>query len=188
MKIVLASKSLRRIEILTKFGYDFITDVSNADESLIKKEDVRELVMSLAKLKAETVAKRHSDSVIIAADTLVSFEGKQIGQPKDKDDARRIIKELLGKTHEVFTGVCVINTSNNKVMQDYDVSKVTLRNVSDEVLEEYLTTGVYAGKAGAYDIGDAEFKVFIDNIEGCRYNIRGTPIEKIGNMIKEAKR
>ena len=188
MKIVLASKSLRRIEILTKFGYDFITDVSNADESLIKKEDVRELVMELAKLKAETVAKRHSDSVIIAADTLVSFEGKQIGQPKDKDDARRIIKELLGKTHEVFTGVCVINTSNNKVMQDYDVSKVTLRNVSDEVLEEYLTTGVYAGKAGAYDIGDAEFKVFIDNIEGCRYNIRGTPIEKIGNMIKEAKR
>lgn len=187
MKLILASKSLRRIEVLTKFGYDFITDVSNADESLIQKEDVKELVMSLAKLKAETVAKKHSDSIIIGADTLVSFEGKQIGQPKDKDDARRIIKELLGKTHEVFTGVCVVNTANNKIMQDFEVSKVTLRDVSDEVLEEYLATGVYAGKAGAYDIGDAEFKVFIDNIEGCRYNIRGTPIEKIENMMEAVK-
>ena len=94
MKIILASKSLRRIEVLTKFGYDFTTDVSNADESSIQKEDVKELVMSLAKLKAETVAERHPDSVIIGADTLVSFEGKQIGQPKDKDDARNFFNRL----------------------------------------------------------------------------------------------
>ncbi len=87
MKLILASKSLRRIEVLTKFGYDFITDVSNADESLIQKEDVKELVMSLAKLKAETVAKRHSDSIIIGADTLVSFEGRKIGQLDDAEDA-----------------------------------------------------------------------------------------------------
>jgi septum formation protein len=187
MNLVLASKSLRRIEVLTKFGYDFITDVSNADESSIQKEDVKELVMALAKLKAETVAERHPDSIIIGADTLVSSEGDKIGKPKDKDDARRIIKQLLGKTHEVFTGVCIINTANNKVMQDYEVSKVTLRDVSDEVLEKYLSTGVYEGKAGAYNIADTEFKIFIENIEGCRYNIRGTPIEKIKKMMEDVK-
>ncbi len=67
------------------------------------------------------------------------------------------------------------------------MSKVTLKNVSDEILKEYIATGVYAGKAGAYDIGDAEFKVFIDNIEGCRYNIRGTPIEKIKKLMEAVK-
>jgi len=187
MKIVLASKSLRRIEVLKKFGYDFIIDSSDADEDSIKKEDVKELVIALAKLKAETVAKKHENSIIIGADTLVSFKGEKIGQPKDEDDAKNIIRRLLGKTHEVYTGVCVINTTNNKAMQDFEVSKVTLKNVSDETLKEYIATGVYKGKAGAYDIGDPEFKNFVEKIEGCRFNIRGTPIKKIEKLMEAVK-
>jgi septum formation protein len=187
MKIVLASKSKGRREVLNKLGYDFIVDVSHADEDSIKKEDVKELVMELAKLKAETVAKKHSDSITIGADTLVSFKGEKIGQQKDDIEAENTIRKLLGKTHEVYTGICVINTANNKIVQDYEVSRVTLKNVSDETLKEYIATEVYAGKAGAYCITDPEFKDFIEKVEGSVTNIKGMPEEKIGKMIKEAQ-
>jgi septum formation protein len=188
MKIILASKSKGRREVLNKLGYEFNIDVSNADEDSIKKEDIKELVMSLAKLKAETVAERHSDSIIIAADTLVSFEGEKIGQQKDDIEAENTIRKLLGKTHEVYTGICVINTANNKIVQDIEKSNVTLKNVSDETLKEYIATGAYAGKAGAYCITDQEFKNFIEKVEGSITNIKGMPVEKIGKMIEEAKK
>ncbi len=187
MKLVLASKSPNRKKILEKYGYDFEVDVSSVDESVIKNDDVKELVLALAKLKAETVARRHEDAVIIGADTLVYFEGEQIGQAKDYEEAEKIMRKLIGKTHEVCSGVCVINTANNKMLQVLEISKVTLNDVSDETLKEYIASGQYKGKAGAYNIDDPEFESFVRNIEGCHYNIKGMPIEKIKQMIKEVQ-
>jgi len=186
MKIVLASKSPRRKEVLEKHGYDVIIDVSNVDENSAKKKDVKELVMELAKLKAQTVAKRHKDTIIVAADTLVYFERKELGQPKDAHEAEEMIRRLIGKTHEVYSGICIINTSNSEVMQDFDLSKVKLKKVSDETLREYIASGQYKGKAGAYNINDPEFENFIDNVKGSYFNVMGLPIEKVEKMIDKA--
>tara|TARA_Y100000310_G_scaffold187875_1_gene187856 strand:+ start:2290 stop:2853 length:564 start_codon:yes stop_codon:yes gene_type:complete len=185
MKIVLASKSPRRKEILEEQGYDVVVDVSNVDEDLIKKKDVKELVMELAKLKAEAVKERHKDDIIIAADTLVYFDGKEIGQQKSDDEAKETMEKLMGETHEVYSGVCVINTSNGKVEQDCEISKVKLKNVPKNTLKEYIKSGQYKGKAGAYNIADPEFESFVENVEGCKFNIMGLPIEKVKMMINK---
>ncbi len=183
MDIVLASKSPRRKEVLEQQGYDIIVDVSHVDEEAVKKEDVKDLVMELAKLKAKAVAERHQDSIVVGADTLVYFEGEQIGQQKDDTAAEAMLKRLMGKTHEVFSGICVINTATGEIMQDMEVSRVTLNTVPEEVLRNYIDSGQYKGKAGAYNIDDPEFESFVGAVEGCRLNIKGMPIEKIKMMI-----
>ena len=140
--------------------------------------------MELAKLKAKTVAERHKDSIVVAADTLVYFEGEEIGQQHNEEDAEKILRRLMGKTHEVFSGLCIINTKTGEVMQDMETSYVTLRKVSDEILMNYIKLGQYKGKAGAYNIDDPEFESFVEKIEGCKLNIKGMPIEKIQKMIE----
>lgn len=185
IKIVLASKSPRRKEILEKQGYEVVVDVSNADEDSVENEDVKNLVMEIAKLKAETVAKRHSNAIIVAADTLVYFEGKEIGQQKTGSEAEKTLRKLFGRTHEVYSGLCVINTSTGNMLQDYEISYVTLKNVSDEALKEYLASGQYRGKAGAYNIADPEFESFVDNVKGSFSNIMGLPIKKVDRMINQ---
>ena len=184
MKIILASKSPRRKEILEDNGYDIEVDVSNVDEESARKDDIRELVMHLARLKAETVAKRHNNSVVVAADSLVFFEGQEIGQPKNDEEAERILRMLMGRTHEVYTGVCVINPSTGEILQDLEISRVTLKKVSDDVLMNYVKAGHYKGKAGAYNINDPEFESFMDGYEGSYTNIMGLPRKKIAKMIE----
>ncbi|MFC1754857.1 Maf family protein [Thermoproteota archaeon] len=184
MKIILASKSPRRKEILKDLGYDITVDVSDVDEEAVKRDDIKELVMHLAKLKAETVAERNKDSIVIAADSLVFFEGKEIGQPKDDEQAEIVLRRLMGKTHEVYSGLCVINTDTGEIIQDLEISKVTLKIVSDDVLIEYIKGGHYKGKAGAYNINDPAFESFMDHYEGSYTNIMGLPRKKIAKMIE----
>lgn len=187
MKIILASQSPRRKALLEKAGLKVIVDPSNADERSIKDKDLKNLVLRISELKANTVAKRHKDSIIIAADTMVYFDNKEIGQPKDRDDARKMLKELLGKTHKVGTGITIINTATGKMLRDFELSKVTLNDMSDAKIWEYLDTDKYIGKAGAYNILDKEFKEFIKNYEGDYENIVGLPIKKVLDMIEKVK-
>ena len=187
MKIVLASQSPRRKILLERAGLNVTVDPSNIDERSIKEKDLKNLVLKISELKAKTVAKRHKDSIIIAADTMVYHNNKEIGQPKDRNDACKILKELLGKTHEVGTGITIINTMNGKMLQDFEVSFVTLKNVSDERIEKYLDTGIYVGKAGAYGLGDKEFSEFEEKCVGDRTNVSGLPIEKVKKMLKEIR-
>ena len=182
MKLILASRSPRRKTLLEELGHEVIVDVSDFDERSIVIPDVKDLVVTLALKKAEVVAPRHSGSIIVAADTMVCFEGKEIGQQDSDEDARSVIKLLIGKTHDVFTGVCII-TADGRVLQDYDKSEVTLKNVSDSVLDEYIKSGKYKGKAGAYSIRNPEFELFIEKIEGSETNIVGLPIEKVKEML-----
>lgn len=183
MDIVLASKSPRRKEVLEQQGFKVTVDVSKVDEEAVKKEDVKDLVMELARLKAKTVAERHENSIVVGADTLVYFEGEQIGQQDSDEAAERMLRRLMGNTHEVFSGICVINTKTGEILQDLEISKVTLNDVSDEILKGYIASGQYKGKAGAYNIDDPEFESFVGDVEGCRLNIKGMPIEKIKKMI-----
>jgi len=187
MKIVLASQSARRKALLEEAGLQVIVDPSNADERSIKDTDLKKLVLKISELKAKTVAKRHKDSIIIAADTMVFFNNKEMGQPKDRDDAREMIKALNGKTHEVGTGITIINTATGKILQDLELSKVTLNNMSDAKIWEYLDTDQYIGKAGAYNIRDKEFKAFIKSYEGSYENIAGLPVKKVLEMIEKIR-
>ena len=187
MKIILASKSARRKKILEEKGYEIEVDASGFDEKSVKKDDVKELVREIARQKAELVAERHPDSIIVAADTLVYFEGKELGQQETDEQAKETMQRLMGKTHEVVSGLCVINSATNKMLHDIDVSYVTLKRVSDEKLDEYIKSGLYKGKAGAYNIDDPEFKSFVEKVEGSYTNIMGLPIEKIEKMIQEVK-
>lgn len=188
MKIILASKSPRRKQILEEHGYEVVVDISKMDEKSVHKENIEELVMEIAKRKADIVAKRHPDSIIVAADTLVYFEGQELGQQETDSQAEETMKRLLGKTHKVISGLYVINTANNKIVQDIDISYVTLRNVSKEELKEYIESGLYKGKAGAYNIDDPEFKSFVEKVDGSYTNIMGLPIEKVEKMIETVKR
>jgi septum formation protein len=187
MDIILASKSPQRKQVLEKHGYAFIVDASNADEESIDAKDIKDKVIRTAKLKAETVAKRHDDAIILAVDTVVYFNGLEIGQQKSADAALRTLKSLLGKTHEVYSGIYIIRTKNGRAIKtlcDSDISRVLLKNVSDETLDEYVHSGHYKGKAGAYSVSDPKFDSFIEKIDGSYSNVMGMPIEKVDPMIK----
>lgn len=185
MKLILASKSPRRKKILEDNGFEIEIDVSNADEKSVKKDNVNELVVEIAKLKAETVAKRHKNSIIIAADTLVYFKGEEIGQQQTDEEAERTIRKLMGETHDVYTGIYIIDTANNKMVQDLEHSRITLKKISDDILDKYIKSGLYKGKAGAYNIDDPEFENFVENVEGSKSNITGLPIEKVKELLKK---
>ena len=190
LQLVLASQSPRRQKVLKDNGYDFIVDVSHADEESIRPGNIKDKVLQTAKLKAETVAKRHDDSIIIGADTLVYFEGEEIGQQKDREKAKKILKKLLGKTHEVYTGLCIIVKEHGKIkkmIQDTVITKVTLKDVNENTLNGYIDTEQYKGKAGAYSLDDAEFKPFIDKIDGSYTNVMGLPIEKFKTILKKVQ-
>ena len=187
MEFILASQSPRRKKILEDHGFKFIVDISNADEESVKAVNIKERVVETARLKAETVAKRHDDAIILAVDTLVYFEGKEIGQQKSVDTALKTLKNLLGKTHEVYSGIYLIKKRNGKIikaLQDTDISKVLLKKVDDKTLDAYVHSGQYKGKAGAYNISDPEFESFIEKIDGSYSNIMGMPIEKVEPMMK----
>lgn len=184
MEIVLASKSPRRKKLLEEKGYKVIVDISNANEGSAESSDIRNMVMEIAKLKAETVAARHKNSIIVAADTLVYFNGKEIGQRNNDKEAEKTLRMLMGKTHEVYSGICVMSTKDHHVLLDSEISMVTLKKVSDETLRKYIKSGQYRGKAGAYNISDPEFESFIDHVDGSYTNVMGLPIEKVDRMIK----
>jgi len=186
VKIVLASKSPRRKTLLEEMGYLVDVDVSNFDEDSVEHANAVDLVMEIAKQKGLTVKERHADSIIVTADTMVFSNGEPIGQQKTDQEAIAILKQLCGHTHEVITGVCIINTSNNKMIQGSDSSEVTLKQMSDEKIQEYVKSGLYKGKAGSYNIADPEFESFIEEVKGDYPNIMGLP-KKVKGMIEKVK-
>lgn len=184
MKIILASKSPRRRDILEIMGVDFEVDVADVDESVDKGLSPVEAVCEISKRKAKAVAERHEneDCIIISADTVVVIDGKIIGKPKDKEDAFNIIKSLSAKTHEVYTGFTV--RGRGKTKTDFEVTKVHFRELYDDDIRRYIATGEPMDKAGAYGI-QQKGNLFVEYIHGDYYNVVGFPISKICVTIKE---
>lgn len=186
MKLILASKSPRRKIILEKMGFEFDIEPSNADESSImeNKSQPENVVMSLAELKAASVAKNHDNKIILGADTIVYHEGKIIGKANNEDEAMKLLKSLIGKEHSVYTGICAINLKTGQKKTDFVKSIVKLREVGKEELERYVYGGFYKGKAGAYNIDDNEFEPFVERINGCKFNIMGMGFAKGIEVLK----
>ena len=143
-----------------------------------------ELAKFLALGKAQDVAKHYDDAIIIGADTFVFSGRKFIGKPKDEADARKILTEFSGKTHEIVTGLAIIDTKNNMVVNDYDEARVTFRKLSTEEIEDYVATGEPMDKAGAYGLMHRG-AVLIEKVEGDFYSVIGLPLNKLHMALKK---
>lgn len=178
-KIVLASKSPRRSEILKNAGFDFIVRVQDADETLPDGISPEEAVVYLAKVKAQAV-ERNENELILGADTVVVSDGKILGKPSSKNDAFEMLKNLSGKVHSVYTGVCAV--TENEIISFYEKTDVEFQNLSDSEILEYISTEEPFDKAGSYGIQGLASK-YIKGINGDYFNVVGLPISKIYEKI-----
>lgn len=183
MRFILASASPRRKELLEQIGVKF--DILPATgKEVITKELPGEVVMELAKQKAEEVAKTAgADALVLGADTVVAYEGKILGKPKDEADALRMLTMLSGKEHEVYTGVALMDNRDQSMENFFERTKVTMYPVSEEEIRDYIAGGEPMDKAGAYAIQGLGAK-FIQKIEGDYNNVVGLPIGRIYQEIK----
>ncbi len=183
-KIILASTSPRRKELLEKEGLEVEVFPSSYEEDMTLPLTPGELAEFLSKGKALSVMKNFDDAIIISADTFVSFKGKIIGKPYTEDNAKITLQTLSGNTHSVFTGFTIIDTNDNKIISKVIETKVTFKNLTDEMIDEYIKNGNplrYAGSYTLYDVIDT----FIDRVEGDPLNVIGLPVEDVIETLKE---
>lgn len=186
--VVLASRSPRRAELLRLLGIPFIihpAQLAEPDDGTGMTPS--EYVLSLAQRKAQAVA-RHArqPSFVLGADTTVVLEGTYLNKPTSADAARRMLHQLSGRTHEVYTGVVVICVPEMTVLSGVARTEVTFRSLSDEEIEAYVTSGSPLDKAGAYGIQDPFGAVFVESIRGCYYNVVGLPLGLVYQLLRQA--
>ena len=188
MKVILASGSPRRKELLKLIVPKFEVITSQIDEQIEEKLTPEEKASKLANMKAKDVFSNTSgDRVVIGSDTMVAKDGKVYGKPKNNENAKQIIKELLrgDKTHEVITGLSVIIEKDSKIKEynTYDKAKIYLKDMTDDEIEKWINTGKASDKAGAYAIQE-EFCVFVEKIDGNYTTIVGLPTHKLYDILK----
>lgn len=191
IKIILASSSPRRRDILTKLGFDIEIKTSNAEEGVDISDMPPELaVQELAKEKGRAVAKNlHYDEnqvyIVVSADTVVVYDGEILGKPKDRTEAKKMLKRLSGKKHKVITGLCIWkSTDKGEGCAICDVTEVYFKTLSDEMIEAYLDTGEYVDKAGSYGI-QGKGASMVKKIKGDYYNVVGFPVNKFYELLLE---
>ena len=188
MDWILASASPRRKELLAELIDNFDIIPSLADENLEGEFTPENLVKALAELKAKEVAIRpeNAGKIVIGSDTVVAFDGKVLGKPKDESDAFQMLKMLSGKTHAVYTGVCFACQDENGYHADVRAEKtdVYFENLTDEWILEYIRGGSPMDKAGAYGIQDGGL---VQKIEGSYTNVVGFPLELVKEMMKDKR-
>jgi septum formation protein len=186
-KLILASSSARRAEILGAAGWPFAAVAADIDESPRQGEDAVSYVRRLALTKAQTVAREFNEGLVLGADTTVLVEGEMLGQPRDDDDARRMLKLLSGKWHEVLTGVALLRADENtQPLVDHETTRVRFARMSDEEIDWYVATGEPRGKAGAYGI-QGPAALFVEEIQGDYFNIVGLPVRLVYEFIRKMK-
>lgn len=187
--IILASASPRRRELLTQIGLEFEVIVSEADES-ISADTPEDLVMQLSAIKAGAVYEEHKisadNTLIIGADTVVAMNGQVLGKPKDKEQAKEMLKALSDNKHEVLTGVTIISINSGNIVKEtfYEKTIVYTYPMTDSEIDEYIESGEPMDKAGSYGIQGIGAK-FIKKIDGDYNNVVGLPISRIYQKIKE---
>ena len=179
MKLVLASKSPRRSEILKNAGFDFIIRTADADETIAEGTNPENAVVMLAARKAMAV-ERNEDEVVLGADTIVVLDDKILGKPKDREDAFNMLRSLSGRVHSVFTGVCAISDKGS--MTFAEETKVEFYPLTDEEINSYIDTKDCYDKAGAYGIQGLASK-FVRGINGDYFNVVGLPISSVYKKI-----
>lgn len=180
-KLILASQSPRRKELLEKCGIPFTCEPADIDETIDDSRDLSEEIKRLSLAKAAVILKKHPEAVVVGSDTIVAVDGRVLGKPKDRMEARKMLKMLSGHTHQVITGLSVLSSSRQ--FQDVSISHVTFASLSDEEIDAYVSSGECDDKAGAYAIQGGAGK-FITNIDGDYYAIMGLPLNSVYEELK----
>lgn len=180
MKLILASNSPRRRELLHKLGYPFEIVPSNCEEITFSVLPT-DIVQDLAAQKAREVFTTHPDCVVVGCDTVVDFGGEIMGKPKNHADASRMLHALSGNAHYVHTGVCVLSPQGEWLF--CDTTKVVFRNLSEKEIHQYIESGLADGKAGAYGIQDDS--CFAASYEGDFDNVVGLPTYRLKKILDE---
>jgi septum formation protein len=186
LKIVLASQSPRRKKLLNQLGLIF--EISPSDKEEIITSDIpSEIVESLSFQKAEDVAPKFNEALIIGADTIVVQDNKVLGKPENEEEAVETLHHLSGEMHSVFTGISLLTVQNGEVQTRhsfFEETKVWFSTLSDQEIRSYVASGSPMDKAGAYGIQDDWGSVFVERIEGDYYNVVGFPLNRFYRELK----
>ena len=185
MKLILASSSPRRKQILERIGFKFEIIFPNIDEShLSVKIKPAQYCISLAKMKSMKISQYHPNALVIGADTIVSLNNIILNKPKDAINAKKMLSMLSGKTHQVHTGIC-INWMKKNIQHSFnEISQVTFRKLDEKEITYYIENFKPYDKAGSYGI-QGWSSLFVKNIQGCYDNIVGFPISRIHEELKK---
>ena len=183
MKIVLASQSPRRKELLGRMGLEFVTQASKIDESAFDGLEARELVATLSREKAQWIARQlDGETLVIGADTVVVRDGAALGKPKDAEDAVAMLLSLSGRDHQGCTGVT--GCRGDRVLTQVEETQVTFRDLTEAEVRQYVSTGEPMDKAGAYGIQGLG-GLLVEGIRGDYSNVVGLPVCRLGQMLKD---
>jgi septum formation protein len=187
MKLILASASPHRAEILRNAGFQFDTFPANVDETRLPNETAENYVRRVAREKARTVAedtaKDRSPAVVMAADTVVVLGHHILGKPSSVEDARRMLRMLSGRTHQVFTGLDLITTPDRREFSHVEMTNVTFVELPAAEIESYLASGEPLDKAGDYGIQGIGGR-YVCRIEGCYFNVIGLPLSRLWSALR----
>jgi MAF protein len=183
--LVLASNSPRRRQLFALGGWDFKVIVADVDETPLEGETPKDYVIRLAQAKAFVIQPRaESDAVIIGSDTTVVDGNEILGKPVNETDAEQMLKQLRGRTHQVFTGVAILRASDGAMVTEMSITAVPMRNYSDEEMRAYIQTGDPMDKAGAYAIQHPDFQP-VAAMEGCYAGVMGLPLCHILRALRQ---
>lgn len=180
--IVLASGSPRRKDLLEAAGYEFVVDVPEVVEIEDPAIEIRELTAINAKLKADAVVKKHPGSVVIAADTLVLFQGEALGKPADMTEAAQMLARLNGNSHQVYTAVCLLEADTLKTLEFDVATEVTFKKLSDDQMRKYHSLIDPLDKAGSY-AAQEHGELIIEKSVGSSTNVIGLPMDELAEML-----
>ena len=177
-KIILASKSKQREKLLKIIGLDFVIEKSNYEEDMSEKLPAHKLAQKLALGKAQDIAQKHKDAIIIGADTFVILGKEFLGKPRTSQKAREMLKKISGKKHQLITGIAIIDTKKNKIITDYEITEVWFKKLSKKEIENYIKIGEPLNKAGGYTIQGIG-AIFVQKMNGNFDSAVGLPVGKV---------
>jgi len=183
MKILLASQSPRRKELLSSLGFDFEVVKIDCEEILPEHIEIGEAAAYLSELKADAFRKLEADEVLITADTVVAIENQILGKPRDEEDAKNMLQQLSGKTHQVFTGISI--KTLDKTITETDVADVEFDEISDEEIDFYIKNYKPFDKAGSYGIQEWLGMAKIKKMTGSFYTIMGLPTHLVYKILNK---
>lgn len=184
-RLILASASPRRRQLLTQMGYVFTVDPAHIDEDAVEAKRPAVLAEKLAYLKARAVAGRQAEPVlVIGADTVVVSRGRVLGKPADEDEAAAMLKCLSGSWHRVVTGVALVDVHSGRHLVSHETTAVRFAPMTEAEIHDYLKTGDSMDKAGAYGI-QGRAGMYIPRIRGCYFNVMGLPLHRLHAMLGE---
>ncbi len=182
--IILASGSPRRAKLLKDAGIDFLIEPSDVEEVINNHHKPEEIVIDLALQKGKSVYLNHAKDTVIAADTIVVFNGQILGKPSNEEEAYHMLKTLSNETHEVYTGVAILKDNKEHVF--FTKSAVTMKLLSELEIKNYIATGEPMDKAGSYGI-QGNGGQLVDHFKGDFFTIVGLPLKKVLQILKDIK-